>query len=569
VPHVELQDNRIVLTAEWREREAVKELPGHKYDAEDRTWYLPLSWSSCVQARGVFGETLTIGEGLNTWAADDVQNRIAPCLALRDAEDADIIGPNAAKLEKRQRAGVAFMSRARRALCADGMGSGKTVQAISAVEELAALGENVFPVVVVAPNSMCHRWKQEIETWSPGRTVEVIAGGAAKRRRIIETEPDWLIINWEALRSHTRVSGYGYIRLTDRDKQGKELNAIRPKTVIADEAHRAKNPKSQQTRAWWYLSHHATFSFAFTGTPVANTPEDLWSIMHGISPEEWPSKTQWVDRYGLIQWNPFGGMSIVGIKAETREEMFRILDPRFIRRPTQVVIPNIAKKLPPQIREIDLVAKQRKAYDQMRKEMLAELESGVLMATSPLTKLTRLSQLAAAYGVVDENGDLRLAEPSATLDAFDDILEELGDEPTIAFAESRQLIELAGARLTRNRIDHALITGSIEPHQRQLSVDRFQRGEIRVLLLTLGAGGEGLTLTATRFPVFLQESFSLVRNLQAVDRAWRRGQDRDVQPIVIRPRDTIAERVGQVRIEKEARLEEVVRDEQTLRRLLS
>lgn len=727
MPRVELENDRITIHSEWRERESIQQVPGTRWDEKERTWYCSLSWASCAALRGVFETDLEIGPELNAWAAADVANRVGPCMALREAEDLDPTNPIALKLaeigigqllEPRQRVGVAFLATARRALLADGMGSGKTVQVIAALE---ALGDDAYPAIIVCPKSMLFTWEREFGIWAPKRSAAVVTGGAVARKKTIErlkpclvhgvpqawegttsrldsaavvmnltlenetqtstldrievhddgakqnmvvewpaevvgkgtfaqnsesqsksmhgcfivkdsaafsaivtsmtskmlslsiiaTRPDGSVvfsacdattlsseanpiqngstehqctcesrievaaINWEGLKAHTRVAGYGYIKLKDAEKEPKEFNEIGVRTVIADEAHRAKNPKAVQTRAWWHLSWSAEYSFAMTGTPVNNTPEDLWSIMHGVEPSEWPSKTAWIERYGLTTYNYFGGMSVIGVKAETKDELFKYLDPRFIRRPTQVVIPNIAAKLEPQIREIELSPKQRKAYDSMRKEMLAELDGGVLMATDPLTRLTRLSQLSAAYGELIEDVTapdgfrLQLAEPSAVLDAFDDVLDEFGDEPVVAFAESRQLIDLAAKRLDKKKIDFSTITGGVEPRAREIAVERFQAGDLRVLLLTLGAGAEGITLTATRLPVFLQRSFSLTKNLQAVDRTWRRGQEKDVQPIYIEPRDTIAARVRQVGLQKEARLEEIVRDGDTLRKLLT
>src|SRR6185503_5762282 len=126
------------------------------------------------------------------------------------------------------------------------------------------------------------------------------------------------------------------------------------------------------------------YRWALTGTPVANTPEDLWAIMHFVSPEEWPAKTTFIDRYALQSWNLFGGMSAVGIRSEMKEEFFKILDPRFIRRIKEVTLSDpkqaayVPKKLPPVTREVDMVAAQKKAYEALRKDMMAELEGGLL-----------------------------------------------------------------------------------------------------------------------------------------------------------------------------------------------
>lgn len=91
-----------------------------------------------------------------------------------------------------------------------------------------------------------------------------------------------------------------------------------------------------------------------------------------------------------------------------------------------------------------------------------------------------------------------------------------------------------------------------------------------MVLVTLGAGGEGLTLTAASTAIFLQRSFSLTKNLQAEDRVHRIGQKADAVNIIdVITRDTIEDRVHEVRREKADRLEEVCRDEETLRQWLA
>lgn len=565
-----IHDGRIRLETEYRERELCQEA-GAKYDDDERVWYVPLSWASCVQLRGVFQERLQVGQDLSDWAAHELETRINPCLALRLATEATAEVDSAELLEPLQRVGVQFLATARQALCGDGMGSGKTVEAISAAETMAQwYGEDeVFPALVVCTNSMVWKWEEEILKWSHDRSVAVLKGGAATRRKKIEAGADWFVVNWEGLAGHSRLSKYGSVALTDKDKEEKELNAVGLRTVIADEAHRAKNPKSKQTRAWWWLSHRASNRIALTGTPVVRTPEDLWSIMHGVDPKEWPSKVAWTERYGLKSWNLFGGMSVVGLRGDTQAELFKFLDPRFIRRPTKAVIPNIACKLPPQFRYVELAPKQRKAYKQMKEEMLAELEGGVAVATSQLARMTRLLMLASAYGEIDpDTGVITMADPSCKVDALMDVVDELDSESLVVFAQNRQLIDLASARLTKAGVEHGLITGQVPDLARAQAVTRFQNGEFPLILCTIDAGGEGLTLTKARHVVFLQRSFSHAKNIQAEDRVWRRGQDRPVQPIIIVARETVESRVLAIGREKEIRLEEVVRDGETLRKFL-
>ena len=585
MPIIEIDPNDPTLIAvhsEFREKDLVKQVPGTRWDKDERLWKTPLSWGACQAFRGIFADSLQIGENLWEWAQEQ-RRWIDYAMYMRDQLD-DPTFTSEPDLYPFQRAGVRFLMAARRALIADEMGSGKTVQIIRAIANL----QESLPALIVCPNSMKYTWQKEFTKWAPDIRTVVIDGGAAQRRKqIAEIEnfgADVAIINWESLRLHTRLEGYGNLRLRRCEQHGgsdpkvnetsceshpKEFNLIGWRTVVADEAHRAKDPKAKQSRALWAVASEANYRFAATGTPIANHPGDLWSLMRFVSPEDFPRKTQYVDRYCLQSWNAFGGMDIVGIRPETRAEFARIVDPRMIRRLKSVVLPH----LPPKTyvtREVTMTAKQAKAYNQMAEHMIAELEDGdVTYATNPLTKLTRLSQFACAYAEVDDAGDVKLSDPSCKLDAMMDILEEADGEQVVVFAESRQLIELAAKRLEKAGITFGQIHGNIPPAERQVNVDQFQANKLQVMLVTMGAGGEGITLTAARIAVFLQRSWSLVKNKQAEDRIHRPGQDADkVEIIDVVAQGTIEETRAEAIKGKEARLEEVVRDQEFLRRML-
>lgn len=567
----------IVIYSEFREKELVKQVPGTKWDKEEKVWRVPLSWGSCIALRGVFGEQLTVDENLSQWAWDDFKNRVEPASAARLAlEDPELMAAEP-ELYPFQRSGVKFLELAKAALIADEMGSGKTIQLIRVIargtewlrDEDGAFpnhGPGTIPALIVCPNSMKFTWKKEFERWAPELKVVVADGTAPKRRKAIqdiaERKADVLVINWESLRLHTKLESFGNRALTDSEKELKELNHIEWSTVVADEAHKAKDPKAKQTRALWAVSRIARYRYAATGTPIANHPGELWSIMNFVSPKDFPRKTAFVERYCQLSWNSFGGMDIIGVKPQMQEEFNKIVDSRMIRRLKDIVLPY----LPPKtyvIREAEMQPKQKKAYNQMADTMLAQLEGGIIAATNPLTHMTRLSQFSCAFAEVDEDNNVSLKDPSNKVDALVEILEEAEGEQVVVFAESRQLIELAATKLEKVGIRFGLVTGAIHPQERQDNIDAFQNGQLRVMLVTLGAGGEGITLTAARIAVFLQRSWSMVKNKQAEDRIHRPGQEGNVVEIIdIVTPNTIEEYRALKLADKEDRLQEVVRDDE-------
>lgn len=566
MPRAELVNGRIALETEYRDRDLVRAVPGAKFDAAARSWSAPLSWGTCKALRGIFGERLELGSELEKWAWNELETRVGPALAAREAAlspENDTDGDP--RLYPYQRTGVAFLAVAGSAILADEMGTGKTAQTIATLERLGA-----YPALIVAPNSVKRSWLREFDKWAPHRDVRVVSGSAAKRRKALEPGADVYVIHWDVLRHHSRLAPYGNIRLTDEEKTPKELNRAW-RAVVADEAHRGKDPKSKQTRALWAASADADHRFALTGTPIANHPGDFWSLLRFVAPDEWPSKSRFIDRYCLTTWNPHGGIDIVGIRPELRDEFYSVVDPRFLRRPKDLVL----SWLPPKVRitrTVEMVPKQRKAYHEMRKGMLAEVDSGVVMGLDPLTKLARLQQFANAYAEVDEDGKVTLSEPSGKLDSFMEFLADVGtDEPVVAYAASKQLINLAAARLEKAGIAYGRVTGDESEDVRDFHVRNFQAGQTRVLLCTLAAASEGITLTRARYLCFLQRSWSLVENRQAEDRIHRPGAEQHERVFIIDfiTEETVEENLLGALEAKDGRLEEIARDKETIERMLS
>jgi len=214
----------------------------------------------------------------------------------------------------------------------------------------------------------------------------------------------------------------------------------------------------------------------------------------------------------------------------------------------------------------------------MRDLMLTELESGdVLTAPSILTQTTRLNQFANSYATMEVNettGEMKavLAEPSCKVDALmaDIKSGDFGEDSVAVCAVSRQLIELLSAAMTKNKIEHGLITGAQDEDERQRAIDDFQSGRTKWILFTAQAGGVGVTLTAARRLVMLQRPWSLVDHKQAVDRVHRIGSEIHDSVIITDyvTEGTIEERVLQVLETKADNFEQVVRDKDQLLSIL-
>ena len=593
--HVELDDSstHIQITAEWRLKEICRALPGSTWSAKDQVWRIPVSWTGCLALRSTFKEELSIGPRLSEWAKNEREFRINPSNLLRDIEvqeDGD------QDLFPHQRAGVDFLVKSRRALLADEPGLGKTAQAIRALKKMFDDGQEVFPALVICPNTLKSNWEREFDRWWPGVNVSVVKGSAIQRRKAFEEKADVYVINWESLRTHSKLLSYGSIALARCEDCGghdsrvtvnrcevhaRELNLIDFKSVIADEIHRSKDPKSKQTRALWAATGEADIRYALTGTPIANDVVDLWPILHWLDPKEWPSKTKWIDRYVDTMINAFGGMMVIGLKPTMTEEFYAGINPRMRRMLKAKVLPWLPKVMTER-RDVEMGAKQAKAYKQMLQNMIAMLENdeGVtgdaLVAPNPLTQTIRLLQFASAYAQIEvsESGEesVTLSDPSCKVDALIDDMKngDFGDDSVAVCAVYRQLIDILSERLTKEGIPHGLITGAQDSDERQRAIDDFQAGKTKWILFTAQAGGVGVTLTKARRLVMLQRPWSLVDYKQALDRVHRIGSEIHDSIIITDyvTEGSIEERVIQALDLKSDNFEQIVKDKAKLLEML-
>jgi SNF2 family DNA or RNA helicase len=581
----------IVINTDWRFKELCKSIPGSTYDRTIQLWKVPVSWTACLALRSTFKSDLVLGPAIEAWAKNERHSRIDPATLLRDLE-ALPDGEGDEDLFPHQRAGVAYLKVAKRALLADEPGLGKSAQAIRTLKKIKEAGEEAFPALIVCPNTLKKNWRREFKKWYPEATIQIISGTATQRRKQFEEKADVYIINWESLRSHSKLKGYGSIALArcmscgghdDRVSENKcevherELNAIDFKVVVADEIHRSKDPKSKQSRALWAATGDAEYRFALTGTPIANNVLDLWSILHWLDPVEYPTKTRWIDRMIDVMINAFGEMMVIGVKPSMQEEFYASINPHMRRMLKARVLPWLPE-MTFERKDVEMSAKQAKAYKQMRENMIAEIEGGeAVVAASVLTQTTRLLQFASAYAELETDpatGEqkVRLSDPSCKVDALmDDIKNgDFGDDSVAVCAVSRQLIELLSARMTEAKIPHGLITGAQSEEERQQAVDDFQSGKTKWVLFTVQAGGVGITLTTGRRLIMLQRPWSLVDYKQALDRVHRIGSEIHDSIIITDyvTEGTIEERVIQVLDTKADNFEQIVKDKDKLLQLL-
>jgi len=457
------------------------------------------------------------------------------------------------ELYRFQELGVRKLAPQRSRLVGDDMGLGKTVTAIK-LDHVNRRQHNCdysAQTLVCTTKSMMGSmdpqeeggWAGHFRTWSPHLKVYVID---PKNRRgflqaIEEKQPNGLpkyqvfIAHWQVLRfMHEEMWRRNWFH------------------VIADEVQYIKNPKAQVTRV--FKSMRPYYKTAMSGTWADNKPTDAWGPLNWLWPDQFRSKKAFEDYHVIWEekYNQKTGKYYKVIKGTANEEeLHQFIAPAYIRRMKTEVLEDFPEKLPPQNVYVDLDPKQRRAYNQMRDDMLAwigEHEHEPVAAPVVVSQLIRLQQFACAYGQLEtvmKNGEprrvLRLADPSSKLDALMEIVEN-SHEPIVVFSQSKQVLGLLGSRLQSRDISHVLFTGDTPAPDRTRMVREFQSGAHRVFAATIASGGEGITLTRASTAVFVDLAWSPSKNKQAEDRLHRLGQKNAVQIIRLVARGTIDSR---------------------------
>lgn len=553
-----------------------------------RLWCYPLRWQTCLALRAELGNHLSIGPRLERWAWNE-KARVARMIELRRTlEDpgsddwAERIGllsrPETAEqwaeLLPAQKVGAQMIFGSHgRFVIFDETGAGKTRSAIAGMLSL----PDPFPVLISCPKSVVINWQREIAAWLPDADIRVVQGTPTNRRKALAPGADVYVIGYGGLSGHSRLAPFGSTKLTDKQREDKELQQISFRTVISDESHRLKNPTSQVTRAMWSAAGEAPYRIGLTGTPIQDTPEDLWAVLYFLDPEGFKRKTQYMDRYLVVGENIWGGRVVDGLNPRTQDEFLTIIDTYSRRLTTKMVAPFLPDHSFEE-RWVEMPPAARKVYKDMKRRMIADMAEsggeGVMTSTTRMEAANRLLQLANGTGKVWEDVDATTGEVSIRLEMtashkVDAFLEDFkngdfdGPAGLIVFSDSRQVADILHEELTENGTAHGYINGDVTGDDRQKVIDEFQAGEYRVIVITR-AGSEGITLTAADTMVRLVRPWSSVVHWQVQARNLRIGSEihehiRYVDYIV---ENSVEQKQLRMLFDKSRRAQEVLRDEE-------
>ncbi len=469
------------------------------------------------------------------WQGGERLRRLAERLA-RPLEPAAAPPDLAVSLRPYQATGLAWMrllyEEGFGGVLADDMGLGKTLQTLAHLLGERTAGRADRPSLVVAPTSVLWNWRREAERFAPRLRVALYHG--AGRGASAPEGTDLIVTSYALLRRDAEI-----------------LAAREYHLVILDEAQQIKNPRAQTARAARRL--RARQRLCLTGTPLENHLGELWSLFHFLMPGFLGDEKTFRRRYRRPIEEHGDPVRARALAARIRPFLLR-------RRKDQV-----AAELPAKteiVRRVEMDEAQRDLYESVRLSVhehlrrvmddkgLARSRIEILDALLKLRQVCCDPRLVKVAAGQDERRAARRRAASAKLEALTGLVEELAEEGrrVLIFSQFTEMLALIENALRRLGVEWVALTGATR--DREAVVERFQRGDVPVMLLSLKAGGTGLNLTAADTVIHYDPWWNPAAEAQATDRAHRIGQDRPVFVYRLICAGTVEERIQRLQAEK-------------------
>ena len=399
------------------------------------------------------------------------------------------------------------------ALLADDMGLGKTLQALCAVQGR---------TLVIAPTSVLQCWREEVERHRPSLSCALYHGSS----RQLDPSANVILTSYAVLRLDIEALGLEHWDL-----------------VILDEAQAIKNPESQTAQAAYRLQ--ARFRMALTGTPVENRLDELWSQLHFLNRGLLGGRSDFArNTSGPIARGEPGA-------AERLRERIKPFVLRRIKR-------DVAPELPPRTEvtlHVELTQPERDVYDSIRaatrKRVIEQLAGGGSVMAA-LEALLRLRQAACHIDLVPGQSAASSSKVETLLERLEQAVAD--GHKALVFSQWTSLLDRVEPGLEQAEMAFTRLDGSTR--DRAAVVTQFQDPDgPPVMLLSLKAGGSGLTLTQADHVFLLDPWWNPAVEDQAADRAHRIGQDRPVVIHRLVAAQTVEERILELQTAKRATAE--------------
>lgn len=452
--------------------------------------------------------------------------------ALAGARDFEPPAGLHADLRDYQAFGAAWMQRLLEAgfggVLADDMGLGKTVQILALLQARRASGVS-GPALLIVPTSLLHGWQTQAAQFTPDLRLVVLHGADRAAMRDAASGADLVVTTYPLLaRDRDWLSGQDW------------------QLVILDEAQTLKNPASQMAKTLRDIP--ARGRLALTGTPLENSLQDLWTLVDWVNPGLLGDRK----RFQTLFRTPIEKQG----DAAAQARLNRRLRPFLLRRTKA----EVAAELPPKteiLERVELPKPQQVLYETVRSAMDVRVREAVRtrgLAGSRITvldALLKLRQVCCDPALV-KTETARSVTDSAKRARLRELLAELVAEGrrVLVFSQFVEMLGLIGSDLTDAGIPFLSLTG--QTVNRAEVLEAFAQGQAPVFLLSLKAGGVGLTLTEADTVILYDPWWNPAVERQAMDRTHRIGQDKPVFVHRLVAAGTVEEKILEMQARKQA-----------------
>lgn len=409
------------------------------------------------------------------------------------------------------------------------MGTGKTGMGSNLLARHLTLG-SISRAMIVAPARVSYSWQDELRDAFKYDILNlaVLSTSAARRKALQKYKGAIIIMNYE-----------GLVGLEDELSEwlGKEF------AVLADESTAVKNPRAQRAKALNRVSWGAKYRYALTGTPMPQGPQDIFGQYEYLDPTIF-GRSFLAFRANWMRMGGFGGKQIMGLRRGKElmfnENVYAIADRRTKADCLDMPPKNYAAPM-----RFELSQEERKVYDQLAKEWVAEMQSGTIAVSNGLTKSLRLAQLCTGFVGDREAGETTIHEMTTKtkLKVLAEMLEELDGKFIIWCAWKQNVRDVMKLLAEHNikAVDYYSDTADTRANELAFRND----DTVRAFVGTAASGGAGLNLQGpeVKTVIYFSQQYSVFERLQSEDRAHRGNIKHTVTIIDIVARKTVEESV--------------------------
>lgn len=420
-------------------------------------------------------------------------------------------------------------------ILADDMGLGKTIQAASFLLTQFAENESSKPVLIALPSTLLFNWKYELQRFSSAFKLYLHSGpGRTKKLETVLPHCNVVLVSFQTLARDISL-----------------FSSQQFSCLIVDEAHNLKNQGTSIYKAVGQVKTDQTF--LLSGTPIQNSPLDLWALSELCNPGLLSTKLK-PQSLNKLDGNPK--------MLEKLKVMQSILKPLMLRRTKQNVLTELPEKTIATV-ICTMTEDQEKEYLDLNKEIVVQLAVASSNPSSSrnvqiLKGLTQLRMAANHPFLLNDN-------PESTSGKFDLVIEKLLEvlaegHKVLLFSSFVRHLNLFQDYLVKENIPYSMLTGQTRDREKQVETFK-QESDRQVFLISLKAGGVGLNLVEASYVFLLDPWWNPAAENQAMDRIYRIGQKNPVTIYKFITAGTVEEKIIKLQERKQVIADQVFDDD--------